>query len=578
MERLLLRNGVAIPLPQKVFDILVLLVRNKGQLVGKDEIFDAVWPEQFVVENNLTVSISALRKALGESDNKYEHIETIPKYGYRFVANVRELSTNHGIQSTGSDSSAHGEIESGEFASPDGLHSLAVLPFINLGANLSAEYVCDGISESIISNLSQLSQLRVMAYSTVLHYKGTNLDAREVGQELGVNSILVGRVSELEGSLAIRMELVEVMTGWQIWGNHYDQTPSDLLALQHEIARAISESLQLHLTGEQQGLLAKRPTENTEAYHLYLKGRYNWNKRTPAGTDRAVEYFEQAIRHDSRYALAYAGLADAYNLMAGNSGLPPIETFPKAKAAALKALELDDKLAEAHTSLSLVRYIFDWEWSAAERGFERAIELNPNYATAHHWYGEYLVLVRQFEKGFEYLQRAQELDPLSLPIAVDLGQYYFFTRQYEKAVEQITKALDLEPDFVRALAVLGWSFEQLGMFEEAIASFEQATALSGSRTLVVAGLAHAHALSGNREAATRILETLKEQASRSYVSPYELAVIHVALNEHQYAFDYLDQAFDDHSVWLSWLEVDPRLDTIRSDVRFGRMLQRLRHN
>jgi tetratricopeptide (TPR) repeat protein len=332
------------------------------------------------------------------------------------------------------------------------------------------------------------------------------------------------------------------------------------------------------LTGEQKRLLAKRHTDSTEAYHLHLQGRYNWNKRTPSGTAKAVEYFEQAIRLDPHYALAYAGLADSYNLMAGNSGLPPRETFPKAKAAALKALEMDNTLAEAHTSLSLVRYLFDWEWSAAEQGFQRAIELNPNYATAHHWYGEYLVLSRRFDEGYLELIQARELDPLSLPINADIGQYYFFTRQYERAIEQLNRLLDLEPNFVRALALLGWTFEQMGRFEEAIAKFEQATALSGSRTLIVAGLGHAHAVSGNRAEAVKILEALKEQASRLYVSPYEIAVIHAALDENERAFDCLEQACDDHSVWLSWLEVDPRLDTLRADVRFQDLLARVRND
>jgi DNA-binding winged helix-turn-helix (wHTH) protein/Flp pilus assembly protein TadD len=420
-ERLLLRNGGAVPLTHKVFDILLLLVRNRGQLVEKEAMLDAVWPEQFVEQHNLTVSMSALRKALGESPDKHEYIETVPKHGYRFIANVRELPNDSSVQS-------------------------------------------------------------------------------------------------------------------------------------------------------------KRHTPSTEAHHLYLKGRYNWNKRTPFWIERAVQYFEQAIQLDPDYALAYAGLADSYNLMAGNSGLPPSETFPKARAAALKALEIDDTLAEAHTSLALVRYLFDWQWSAAERGFRRAIELNPNYATAHHWYGEYLGLCRRFDVGFKELVQAQELEPLSFPINADLGQYYFFTRRYEQAVEQLTRTLELEPNFVRALALLGWTFEQLGRFDEAIAKFEQATALSGSRTLIVAGLGHAHAVSGNREAALEILEALTEQAKQTYVSPYEVAVIHAALNNIDTAFACLERAFQDRSVWLSWLDVDPRLDALRADVRFENLVARVKNS
>jgi DNA-binding winged helix-turn-helix (wHTH) protein/tetratricopeptide (TPR) repeat protein len=574
-ERLLLKNGGPVPLTHKVFDILWLLVRHSGQLIEKEEMLEAVWPEQFVEEHNLTVSMSALRKALGESHDKHQYIETVPKHGYRFIANVRELAGDHAVRES-REMSLHLPNDEA-LVSPNHIHSLAVLPFVNVGAEFSAEYLCDGITESIITSLSQLSQLRVMAYSTVFRYKGIYVDPQEVGRCLGVRSVVVGRVSQRDGNLTIRTELVDVMTGWQLWGEHYDREPAAVLAVQHEIAKEISENLRLCLTGEQKKLLAKRHTESTEAYHLYLKGRYNWNKRTPSGTERAVEYFEQAIREDPEYALAYAGLADSYNLMAGNSGLPPRETFPKARAAAVKALEIDNTLAEAHTSLALVRYLFDWDWSAAEVGFQCAIELNPNYATAHHWYGEYLVLSRRFDKGFQELIQAQELDPLSLPIHADIGQYYFFTRQYQRAVEQLTRALDLEPHFVRALALLGWTFEQMGRFKEAIAKFEQATALSGSRTLIVAGLGHAHAVSGNREEALKILAALKEQASRLYVSPYEIAVIHAALQENEQAFECLEQACDDHSVWLSWLEVDPRLDTLRADVRFEKLLGSVRN-
>lgn len=558
-ERLLLRNGGAVPLTHKVFDILLLLVRNSGQLVEKEQMLHAVWPEQFVEEHNLTVSMSALRKALGETHDKHEYIETVPKHGYRFIANVREVSADR--------------IEA---RSPiGGIHSLAVLPFVNVGADRSAEYLCDGITESIINGLSRLSQLRVMAYSTVFRHKGVNVDPQNVGRKLGVRSVVVGRVLRLDGKLIISTELVDVTTGWQLWGAHYDRELPDLLTVQHEIAKEISENLRLRLTGEQKRLLAKRYTDSIEAYHLYLQGRYNWNKRTPSGTQKAVEYFEQAIRHDPHFALAYAGLADSYNLMAGNSGLPPRETFPKAKAAALKALEIDNTLAEAHTSLALVRYLFDGEWRAAEHEFQRAIELNPNYATAHHWYGEYLVLSRRFDDGFEELIQAQALDPLSLPINADIGQYYFFTRQYERAVEQLKSALELEPNFVRAVALLGWTFEQMGRFEEAIAKFVQATTLSGSRTLIVAGLGHAHAVSGNRAEALKILASLKEQSGRLYVSPYELAVIHVALQDNEEAFAYLEEACDDHSVWLAWLEVDPRLDTLRTDPRFEKLLAKV---
>lgn len=572
-ERLLLRNGEAVPLTHKVFDILLLLVRNSGQLIAKEKLLQAIWSEQFVEEHNLTVSISSLRKALGETHDKHDYIETVPKHGYRFIANVRESADQIADGRVISDMSSERRID--PFYTLNGVPSLAVLPFFNVGADGNAEYLCSGITESIIASLSRLPQLRVMAYSTVVQYKDLNLTPQKVGRLLGVNAVVVGRISHVEHNLRIATELVDVETGWQLWGAHYEPKPSDLLAIQNEISREVSENLRLHLTREQELLLAKTQTDNTEAFHLYLKGRYNWNKRTPSATQRAIEYFDQAIAFDPNYALAYAGLADCYNVMPGNSGLPPKATFPKAKAAASRALEIDDTLAEAHTSLSLVQYLFDWKWSAAEKGFVRAIELNPNYATAHHWYGEYLGLMRRFDVGFKELMKAQSLDPLSLPITADLGQYYFFRRMYEHAVEQLTKALELEPNFVRALALLAWTFEQMGRHDEAIAKFEEATVMSGSRTLIVAGLAHAHAISGNRKAALEILTALNDQRNVMYVSPYEIAVIHVALGETQLAFDFLDKAYDDRSVWLSWLLVDPRLDALRRDARFATLVRQM---
>ena len=449
--------------------------------------------------------------------------------------------------------------------------SIAVLPFVNMSVDREQEYFCDGLAEELINALSKTEDLKVAARTSAFSFKGKDVKVSEIGQALNVGAVLEGSVRKAGKRLRIIVQLINASDGYHLWSERYDRQMEDVFEIQDEITLAIVEALKVKLLGAERAALLKRHTENTEAYHLYLKGRYYWNKRTEL--KKGLGYFQQAIELDPNYALSYVGLADSYNLLAGHSGLSPKENFPRAKAAALKALELDGKLAEAHASLGFVMYRFDWDWLGAEREFKRALKMNPSYATASHWYGEFLALMGRFGESIAKMTKAQELDPLSLPINTDLGQSFFFARQYNQAEEQFHRTLEIDPNFVRAHVLLGDCYEQMLRYDEAEAEFQKAVDLSGGKTLAMAALGHAYAMSGKGSAAQKMLDDMMELARQDYVSPYDIAVIHTGLGERDLAFAWLNKACQDRSVWLVCLQVDPRLDSLRQDARFTDLLQ-----
>jgi TolB-like protein/DNA-binding winged helix-turn-helix (wHTH) protein/Tfp pilus assembly protein PilF len=572
-ERLLLRSGETVPLTPKAFDTLVVLVQKSGHVVGKDELMNEVWADSFVEESNLTQNIFVLRKVLGEDGSGRLYIETVPKRGYRFVASVREVMDDNDDLAT--EKRAGPLILPKAIALDDVLNSIAVLPLTNVSANPDAEYLSDGITESIINSLSQLPQLRVMARSTVFRYKGKEFDPQEVGQGLGVRAVLVGRVLQQRDSLIVRTELVDVANGWQLWGEQYNRKLADILGLQEDIAREISEKLRIKLTGEEKKRLAKRYTDDSEAYRLYLKGRYYWNKYTKEGLTKAIEYFDRAIELDPSYALAYTGLADSYYRLS-NAYLPPKETLPKARKSAMKALEIDDTLAEAHASLGLIKLYHDWDLSGAEREYKRAIDLDPRSPLGYHRYGSCVQLTGRFDESLASFKRALELDPLSLLVNSLFAISLYVSRQYDKSIEHYRKTLDMDPNYLQARFGIGLPYEQKGMYEEAIAAFQQARVLSddvGSEAL--ASLGCAYAASGQIQEAENVLADLQKRSREGYVSPYIIARIYVGLGEKDIAFEWLERAYEERSEWLTWLQVDPRLDRIRSDARFQNLMQRV---
>ena len=454
------------------------------------------------------------------------------------------------------------------------IKSIAVMPFANEGGNAEAEYLSDGMTETLISNLSQLSNLSVKARSSVFRYKGQETSPQTIGRELNVQAILNGRVAQRGDQLTLTLELVDAQTENVIWSEQYNRTQADLVALQSEIARDVSAKLKTRLSGADQQKLMKSYTVNPEAYQLYLKGRFYWNKRTGESLKKSIEYFNQAIEKDPNYALAYAGMADAYSLIPGYSAGPPQEYLPKAKAAAMKALEIDNTLAEAHTALANALYDYDWNFAESNREFQRAIELNPNYPTAHHWYGENLAVLGRFDEGIAQLKLAQELDPLSLIINADLGEVYTYARQYDNAIEQLRKTIEMDQGFYYAHWRLGLVYEMKGSNQEAIAEYRKARQLDDD-PFVLALLGHAYAVSGERAEALKTVEQLKEISQQRYVSAYSFSVLYGGLGEKDQAFQWLEKAYQDRADDLRQLKVDPLLDNLRSDPRFTDLVRRV---
>lgn len=456
------------------------------------------------------------------------------------------------------------------------IDSLAVLPLTNASDEPGAEYLSDGITESIINCLAQLPRLRVVPRGTVFLYKGRDEDPILLGRELKVRAVLVGRVQQHGDTLVIKAELVDVEKESQLWGAQYARKQTDIFALQEEISNEISEQLRLKLSGDDRRRLAKRFTDNTEAYHLYLKGRYCTNKRTKEWLIRAIGYFQQSIDLDPNYALAYAGLADAYALLgSATGGMPPSETYPKAKAAAMKALEIDDTLGEAHTALGFFRLLHDWDWPEAEREFKRAIDLNPNYASAHDGYGFFCKVMGLHQQAIVSCRRALELDPLSPFINSSLGWAHYFARNYDRAIVRGQKVLEMDPNFAMAYWNVGLAYEQKGMYDQAVAAFQQGLALSGRAVTFLAHLARAWALAGRTVEAQMVLDELRDLASERYVSAYYFAIVHLGLGELDRGFEWLEKAFQERAGFVAFIGVEPVFDVVRADPRFEDLVRRL---
>ena len=454
--------------------------------------------------------------------------------------------------------------------------SLAVLPFANVSGDPDTEYLSDGLTESLIDRLAQLPNVKVMSRSSVFRYKGKEADAQQAARVLNVEAVLMGQVTQHGDDLTINVELVRADDNSRLWGGRYNRKIADILTVQQDITREISESLRQRITGEGQRQIARRNTENPEAYQLYLRGRYFWYKRTEQGLRKSIEYYEQSIKSDPNYALAYVGLSDSYGMTTSTADtFPPREAALKAKEAALRALEIDDTLAEAHVSLGRVKMNFDWDWPAAEREFRRAIELNPAYAEAHHIYAHYLMAMKRPAEAFAESKRYLELDPLSLAANYHLGWNYLYARQYDEALAQLRRTVELDPNFVGTLLYLGWVYEQKRMYAEAIATFQKSVELSTS-PLMLASLGHAYAMAGKRDEARKILAQLDDLSKQRHVSAYDRAIIYVGLNEPEQALTWLERAYQERSQFMIYLDTDPRFDSLRNNARFQEFFRRLR--
>ena len=454
------------------------------------------------------------------------------------------------------------------------IEAIAILPFHNEGGDLEMEYLSDGLTESVINNLSQLPSLRVMAWGTVARFKEQEITPLEVGRTLGVRAVLTGRVIQFADRLIVRAELIDAIDGAHVWGNHYDRNLVDIFVVQEEIAREISENLRLKLSGEEKARLRKRHTNNSTAYQLYLRGRYFWYKRTEQDLRKGIEYFTQAIAADPGYAAAYDGLSDSYALLALRGVIPHLEAFRKAKAAARKALEIDDQLGEAHASLAHIR-LHEWDWAGLEAEFSRAVDLNPGHAIAYHWYSEYLTAMGRVEESIHIIERARDIDPLSAITWAGLSTRLYFARRYDEAIKQTQLGLELNPNHFLLHLSLGAVYLLKGMYEEAIESMKTAVDLSGKSTETLAGLARAYAASGLKEKSLEVVAELKEQLGKRYVSPYSLAKIYASLADKEEAFGWLEISYEQRHPDFIELSAEPALDTVRSDPRFSDLLHRV---
>ncbi len=612
-RRLLLgRNGEAIPLTPRVFDTLLYLLEHQGAVLDKDELMQALWPHTVVEENNLNQSVSALRRALGESRGENRYIATVPGRGYQFVADVEKVAVPEPIaEGENSDAAVRShrpadgrkslflllagigvvtvgfalyylwsarttslltesEGSTAPHATPP-VRSIAVLPFKPLVADQRDESLELGMADTLIVRLSNLKEIIVRPISSVRRFSGMEQDAIAAGRELGVDSVLDCQIQMSGERIRVTARLISVGDGKQLWAEQFDEKFTDVFSVQDSISRKVASALALQLTGEERRRLTKHYTENAAAYQLYLNGRFYWERRTEEGVKKAIEYFDEAIEQDPNYALAYAGLADAHALL-GVLHWPPKEAFPKAKQAALSALKIDDRLAEAHASLGHIKVQYEYDWSGAEREYQRAIELNPNYANARHFYALYLTMRGRFDEAHAEINRAQELEPSSLFIHANAGHILYQARRYDEAVNQLKRVLEMNPGIDLARNLLGVAYLQKGMYEQAIAELQRPATLPAGGE---GSLGQAYALAGRRSAALKEIARLQALSKQRYVAPYSLAMIYASLVDEEKALDWLEKAYEDRSTRLVWVKVDPSLDKLRSEPRFKAILKRM---
>ncbi len=550
------RGGQPVHLERQPMDLLILLVEHHRQLVSRADIVKRLWdPGVFVdVEMGVNTAIRKLRQALRDSRESPAFVETISGKGYRFIAPVNAVLLGR---------------------QQEAIESVAVLPFANDSADPDAQYLSDGITETLINNLSQIWNLRVVARSTVFRYEGKDIDPQKAGNDLHVRAVVSGRLLQRGSTLIIRAELMDVATGAQLWGGQYNRKAEDVFALQDDLSREISEKLRLQLTGDEKQRLTKRYTEDAEAYRLYLKGRYHWNKRSPEGLQKAVEYFRQALEKDPAYSLAYAGLADTYAYLSFFNVVAPREAMPKAKNAAVKGLEIDKDLAEAHVSLGYVSFTYDGDWPAAGKHFEQALALNPAYSRAHTFYPFYLSSLGRSEEALEVARRALDFDPASPAVSHSLAVQLYFARQFDQAIDQAHNTLEMDANFAISYAVLGEVYLSKGMYREGLLALEKYSALSRSSATSLALLGYSHARLGERSQALRMIEELKAASKESFVPALFVALVYAGLEDKGQAFTWLEKAYEERFNRLAYLKVDALWDPLRSDPRFADLLRRV---
>ncbi|HEX9426040.1 MAG TPA: tetratricopeptide repeat protein [Pyrinomonadaceae bacterium] len=637
VEHILLRDNQVVALTPKAFETLALLVRSSGHLVRKEELIEWVWRDTIVEEGNLNVIIHTLRKALGDDPRKSKYIETVAKCGFRFVAEVRRRAEH---QQTASDATNAYPSDNGakHFSSQQPIttspsvslspslphrlrdrrrlivfgastlvvalaatvfflwrsshrpnataaapaapvRSIAVLPFRVLSSETGDEYLSLGLADALITSLSQTRQVIVRQTEAVAKYQNTGKDPLEAGREQGVDAVLEGQVQRIGDRVRVTARLVRTSDGTSLWADRFEEKFTNIFAVEDTVAEKVARTTILAMKGAGEvptERLTKRYTENNEAYEAYLKGRYMWNKRTVDSLEKALVYFQQAIRLDPNYSLAYVGLADTYTLLSFFTLAAPSEAFPKAKAAAERALTIDNTLAEAYTALGQYKAYYEWDWNGAEDEFQKGIALNPNYPLLHHWRSLNLIAMGRMDDARSAMQRALELDPLLLITNVNLGRIDYYEGRYDQAIKQYQRALELDKNFMRTHLRLGLAYVQQRRFQEALTEYQRAREIAGETPQINAHIAYAMAVSGKTSDALWALAKLQDPAKRQYVPPFDIALVYIGLGKKDKAFEWLEKAYADHSTEMIYFKVDPVLSGLRTDPRYQDLLRRMR--
>ena len=627
------KSGLRIRVQRQPLKLLEILLERPGEVVSREELRGRVWTNESFgdFDQALNIAIAKLRTALEDSAENPRFIETLPKRGYRFIADVSvvdiDTSPKKPKSSAGNlpesqkqereqeqeKTGAGREIQSGGLTiepaalksrlstqrvifalalvlglpilaillfrsrghAPTGIRSLAVLPLENLSGDASQGYFADGMTDELITDLSQISALRVISRTSVMAYKGARKPLPQIARELNVDAVVEGTVLRSGDQVRITAQLIEASTDKHLWSQSYEGELSDTLALQNRVAGAIADQIRISLTPQEQAALNTVKVVNPEAYESYLKGRYFWNKRTADGLKSARAYFDQAIEEDPKYAQAYSGLADTYALLGDwqYEVMTPKEAFPKAKAAAIQALELDSALGEAHTSLAFVLDGFDWDFDSAGKEFQRAIELKPGYATAHHWYAWHLSMLGRYDEAIAEMRKAENLDPLSLIINSDLAELLVIAHSYDESIRQSRKTIEMDPNFALAHNQLAQAYLQKHMYDEAVAELQKAVQLSGGSPTCIANLARAYVAAGKRSEAVKLLGDLKKRSSPGYSNASEIAVIYASLGDMDQAMNWLEKAYEER--FNPSILLRPGFDPLRSDSRFQSLVHRI---
>jgi TolB-like protein/DNA-binding winged helix-turn-helix (wHTH) protein/Tfp pilus assembly protein PilF len=630
------KAGVRIRVQQQPLKLLEVLLEHPGHVVTREELRSRVWPNESFgdFDQAVNIAIAKLRSALGDSAENPRYIETLPKRGYRFIADVSFVDVDGRIrrpESSSADSAgaepghqlpgnglavphateAAPQFQSGGLAvapqrrlrptrrvvmalglvlglgilsvlffrsrghAPTAIRSLAVLPLENLSGESSQNYFSDGMTDELITDLAQISALRVISRTSVMVYKGARKPLPQIARELHVDAVVEGTVLRAGDQVRITAQLIDASTDKHLWSHSYEGELRDTLALQDRVARAIAEEIKISLTPREQAALKSATVVNPQAYESYLKGRYFWSKRTADGLKVALAYFNQAIEEDPNYAQAYSGLADTYALLGDwqYATMTPKEAYPKAKAAALKAVTLDNALGEAHNSLAFLLDGFDWDLDSGGKEFRRAIELNPGYATGHHWYAWHLALLGRYDEAIAEMKKAESVDPLSLIINADLAELLVLAHSYDEAIGQSRKTIEMDPNFAMAHDQLAEAYLQKHMYAEAIPELQKAVQLSSGSPMCLANLARAYAFSGQRDEATALLSDLKTSSTPGFSHASEVAAIYASLGDKDQAMNWLEKGYAER--FNPGVLIRPRFDPLRSDPRFQRLVQRV---